>query len=190
MNPAYLSDRPCRRRNQGFTLIELMVVLVIIGVAASAVRLAVVQEDPLEEIQRSAEQFAYTVGQAQDRVLLSNKARGIFFLSDGVKFLEWREGKSQEGEDREVWSKSEAKPVEWEALEDVRLTVQIDGYSVDLPNELPDDPLTLKPHVFLLPSEDYTPAFELIMEHRDSFNGEVHVTGDGFNRLEVTRVEN
>lgn len=190
MSPALIHTTGWHRRPSGFTLIELLVVIVIIGVAAGTVRLAVTQKDPLADIQQSAEKLAYTVGQAQDRVLLSNTERGILFLSEGVKFLEWREGDPMEGEDPIMWSVSEAKPIEWQAPDDVRLSLQLDGQWIELNDEVPEDPLMIQPHVILLPSEDYTPAFQLDMEHEDILDASLQVVGDGFNRLEVTRVEN
>ncbi len=178
------------KQERGFSLIELLVVLLIVGIAAGSVRMAVTKEAPLADIRQSAEQLAYQVGQAQDRVLLSNTERGIIFMSAGVKFLQWREGDPMQGEPDIVWYESEAEPVEWQADEEARLSLQVDGYWVELPDELPDDPLMLEPHVILMPSEDYSPAFQLVMEHEDFFDAKIQVTGDGFNRLEVERVEN
>ena len=163
-------------RDRGFTLIELLIVIIIIGVAAGAVRLAVTDEAPLEDIQRSAEKLAYTVEQAQHRVLLSNTERGLFFLRDGVKFLQWREGDDMQGEPPIVWYESEAEPVAWQAEDTARLSLQLDGYWFELPDALPDDPLEITPHVTLLPSEDYIPAFQLVMEHESFFEiGRAHV---------------
>ncbi|GGX52006.1 type II secretion system minor pseudopilin GspH [Saccharospirillum salsuginis] len=190
MTPALIQSTGSHRRPSGFTLIELLVVIVIIGVAASAVRLAVTQKDPLADIQHSAEQLAYTVGQAQDRVLLSNTERGILFLSHGATFLEWREGDPMEGEEPIMWSVSEAEPIEWQAPDEARLSLQLDSQWVELNDELPEDPLLIQPHVVLLPSEDYTPAFQLDIEHEDIMDASIQVIGDGFNRLEVKRVEN
>ena len=189
MNPALTSDKGPLQRERGFSLIELLVVIVIIGVAAAGVRLAVTREAPLADIRQSAAQLAYTVGQAQDRVLLSNTERGLVFLSGGAKFLQWRKGDPMEGEPPVVWSESDVAPVEWKAEESARLSLLLDGRFVELQDELPEDPLSIRPHIILLPSEDYTPAFELVMEHEDFFDAEIRVTGDGFNRLEVKRVE-
>jgi len=190
MRPALIHTSGRHRRPSGFTLIELLVVIVIIGVAAGTVRLAVTQKDPLADIQNSTEQLAYTVGQAQDRVLLSNTERGIMFLSGGIQFLEWREGDPMEGEDPIMWSMSEAEPTEWQAPDEARLSLQLDGQWIELNDEPPEDPLMIQPHVILLPSEDYTPAFQVDIEHEDIMDASVQVIGDGFNRLEVKRVEN
>ncbi|MFT4675769.1 MAG: prepilin-type N-terminal cleavage/methylation domain-containing protein, partial [Reinekea sp.] len=40
------------RRDAGFSLIELMVVILIIGIGAAAIRLGVVRNDPLDDLQR------------------------------------------------------------------------------------------------------------------------------------------
>lgn len=179
-----------RRSGQhGFSLIELLVVLIIIGVAAGAVRLAITEEDPLRDMQQAAEQLAYRIGQGQDRVMLSNRERGLYFLSGGVRFLQWSEGDPMMGEPEIIWSESETPPIEWQAGEDIQLQLELDGEWVELFQEMPEDPLTWEPHVILLPSEDYTPAFELEFRDRRLLRGRIIMQADGFNRPEVSRVE-
>lgn len=177
------------RGQAGFSLIELMVVLIIIGVAAAGVRLAITEEDPLRDMQRSAEQLAHRIGQAQDRVLLSNRERGVHVLADGVQFLQWRAGDAVMAEPDIIWEASQAPPVEWQAGEDVELMLELDEQWIELHHDMPEDPMTWQPHIILLPSEDYIPAYKVIFRSTHFQRGEIHMMGDGFNRPEVIRVE-
>jgi general secretion pathway protein H len=173
-------------RSQGFSLLELMVVIVIIGIAAGAVRLAVTGNDPVEELARSAGQFAYRLERIQDQVLLSNRERGIVFVQDGIYQLEWREGDETLGEPDIVWSLFEENR-SWGVDEDTQLSLILEGQWVELNQALPTEEFALEPHVILLPSEDYTPAYDLVLSLVDSLNDEVRVHGDGFNRPGVVR---
>lgn len=177
-----------RHRHQtGFSLMELLVVLIIIGVAAGAVRLAMTDEAPMAEVERDAERLAYRFGQIQDRVLLSNRERGVLILRDKLIFLDWREGDPLEGEPDIVWSESSSSPNRWQASEQTELALQLDGSWLELLPEPPDDERDWQPHLIVMPSEDYQPAFRLSLRHRDLTRGEVWVEGDGFNRLQVVR---
>lgn len=171
----------------GFTLIELLMVIIIIGVAAGAVRLAVSTPDPLDDLQRSAEQLAYRFGQVQDRVLLSNREQGLALVGEGVQFLQWREGDPREGEPDIVWEPNADAPG-WQAPEGTRLELRLEGQWVEIPETPPENELDWQPLVLLLPSEDYQPAFELDLRPPGIGTDAVRLSGDGFNRPEVRRV--
>lgn len=176
-----------RRFQTGFSLMELLVVLIIIGVAAGAVRLAMTDEAPMAEVERDAERLAYRFGQIQDRVLLSNRERGVFVLRDELVFLDWREGNPTEGEPDILWSETDSIPSRWQASEQTELALQLDDRWLELLAELPDEQQDWQPHLIILPSEDYHPAFRLSLRHRELLRGEVWIEGDGFNRLQVIR---
>ncbi|MEX1213467.1 type II secretion system protein [Saccharospirillum sp.] len=185
--------KPTRRvyssaHNRGFSLLELMVVIVIIGIAAGAVRLAVTSNDPVQELEQAAGQFAYRMERIQDQVLLSNRERGLVFVQDGVYQLEWQEGDETLGEPDIVWSLVEETRL-WGVSEDIQLNLTLDNQWVELNQALPTEQFALEPHVILLPSEDYTPAYDLVLSLTDSTNDEVRVRADGFNSPEVLRDE-
>ncbi|MHA7878265.1 MAG: type II secretion system minor pseudopilin GspH [Saccharospirillum sp.] len=171
----------------GFTLMELLVVLIIIGVAAGAVRLAVTDEAPMAEVEQDAERLAYRFGQVQDRVLLSNRERGVLILQDELVFLDWREGDPMAGEPDILWSETDSNPSRWRAGEQTELALQLDGRWLELSPDPPENERDWQPHLIIMPSEDYHPAFRLSLRHRDLLRGEVWVEGDGFNRLQVVR---
>lgn len=174
-------------KDAGFSLIELLVVIIIIGVAASMVRLVVSQADPLDELERSARQLAYQFGQVQDRVLLSGEDQGLSFIADSVQFLTWREGNPREGEADIVWEPS-ATTKAWQAPDNVEMTLYLEGQWREIPRNPPEDPRDWLPMVLIFPSEDYQPSFELYLQPPGIGNQAVLLKGDGFRRLEVSRV--
>ena len=83
-------------RQNGFTLIELMVVLVIIGIASAAIGLSI-KPDPLNLLRSDAERLAQLlqVAQAEARA----DGRPIRWLADGKGFRFSRRTEQAEGDE-------------------------------------------------------------------------------------------
>ena len=78
------------RRRRGFTLIELMVVLVILGLAAAAVVLAM--PEPGGSLAAEAERFAARAKAARDTAILESRAVAVQIGRDGYEVARRREG--------------------------------------------------------------------------------------------------
>ena len=104
-------------RAEGFTLVELLVVLVIIGLVSGAVLLAV--PDPRGSLAAEAERFAARARAAQERAVMDNRPVALRVTPEGYGF-EWRvEGEWQPlGErpfGRHGWAEGVAAALEPEA---------------------------------------------------------------------------
>lgn len=86
-------------RTSGFTLIELMVVLMIMGLAAGAVVLAM--PDPRGELRHDAERFAARIHAARDKAIVDARDMALLVDANGYAF---------EHRDRSSWV-AETEPV-------------------------------------------------------------------------------
>lgn len=72
------------RDRQGFTLVELMMVVAILGLAAGAVVLSV--PDPRPSVAEDAERFAARLSRARDEAVLSNRPVAVEATPAGYGF--------------------------------------------------------------------------------------------------------
>lgn len=124
-----------RPAEHGFTLIELMVVLTIIGFVSAAVVLAM--PDPRGRVVEDADRFAARIAAARDEAVVTARPMGVWVSASGYGFQRREEG---------AWVGIEDKPfvtTDWKAGtralvgRDGRQQIGFDGTG------LPTDPLTV-----------------------------------------------
>ena len=82
MTPTSATGRPDRRA--GFTLVELLMTVAIIGLAAGAVVLAV--PDPRPSVAADAERFAARLSRAREEAVLTNRPVAVEATATGYGF--------------------------------------------------------------------------------------------------------
>jgi general secretion pathway protein H len=78
------AEAPPWRSKNGFTLVELMVVLAILGLMSAAVVLAI--PDPRGGLVSEAQTFAARIGAAQERAIMDNRAVALRLTPTGYSF--------------------------------------------------------------------------------------------------------
>ena len=155
--------------HRGFTLIEILIVLVLIATVSSLIVIQVRDRDDAAILDQEIETFIKTGRFAQEEMLFRNNPMGIYFTTAGYA---WFEGYLVDEED-ETNSRVIRKRVLWKPLRDrllrphdfpggMNITLYLEGTPVVLEDELPDE---IRPQVLFLPDTDALP-FELLMAFR------------------------
>jgi general secretion pathway protein H len=76
-------------RHQGFTLIEIMVVVTIIGIMTGLIAINVLTQDPQKELNREALRLKALIEMAQEEALFSQQEIGVIVGEQGYKFARW-----------------------------------------------------------------------------------------------------
>ena len=80
---------PTVNRHHGFTLIEVMVVVTIIGIMTGLIAINVITQDPQKELNKEALRFKALLEMAQEEALFSQQEIGVIISEQGYKFARW-----------------------------------------------------------------------------------------------------
>jgi len=155
-------------KHSGFTLIEVMVVVVLIGLMASLVQFNVSGNEAEDKLKFESARFAAIFEVAADYGMLNNIELGLIVKKDSYQFL---------GYDGTKWA--EIPDQDWQANvtvpEDIELSVELDDLPIDEPmlfdtdtfKEKDEEDFTLMskeeqeekiiPQVYILSGGDLTP---------------------------------
>ncbi|RHW77964.1 type II secretion system minor pseudopilin GspH [Colwellia sp. RSH04] len=171
-------------KNKGFTLIEVMVVVVLIGIIASSIQFNFFGERPEDVLKKSSYQFAAIFETAADYGMLNNIELGLVINEDNYQFL---------GYDGVKWS--EIAEQDWltkgQLPSQVEMSLQLDDLPIEEPllfdssiiQEKDEDDFSARekdekekkliPQVYILSGGDITP-FSLTF----SYNEEASLIND------------
>jgi general secretion pathway protein H len=148
-----LIRNPCFLLCAGFSLIEILVVIVILAVTAAAVTLAVTDVGE-RRLSRDAERLQALIGYACEQAELSGRQIGLSLDHDGYRFSRGNHADWLPEHDEEL------RPRKWSVAADAQLTR--DGLRVDVGAEFPE-----KPQLVCFSSGELT-AFQLELALPDS----------------------
>ena len=173
------------RIQQGFTLIEVMLVIVLIGVMVSAVQFTFSGNKPEQLLEQNSARFAGIFDVAAEYGLLNNIELGLFIEENSYQFL---------GYDGVSWSPIADNPLfeVYNLPEGIEITLQLDDLPIEAPqlfdssvliNEDEDESFTddaekkkTIPQVYMLSGGDITP-FSLTFSLADfAFDGDENIS--------------
>lgn len=155
-----------RRRSAGFSLIELLVVIIVIGIVTSMVLLSagVLRDD--REIRVEARRVMSLLEVAQDEAMMQGREFGIEVMTDSYRFVEFDPFTNEWTEllgDDTFRLRQLPENAEFELfLEDQRILLETEPGQMTSPDDESDRGPTKNyaPHVLIFSSGDSTP-FEL-----------------------------
>jgi general secretion pathway protein H len=181
------------KANHGFSLIELLVVILVISVAVGAVVLSVSTQDVTRQLKPDTVEFQLKFNRARDQAIISGRDLGLFMTANRYQWLqaEWQESEIN-NEPYLVWSvpeQGEFEAVELDELLSFELTLE--QQSVVLAEALPDlqdesldqelDPLI--PLVVMQNDGESTPPFDLLLNYEQQ--PVWLIRSDGFHPVEA-----
>ena len=148
----------CKRQHSGFSLLELLVVIVIISILFTFTTLAIRGTSPEELIQTEALRLDRLLQLALEEATLKGQEYGLEFSPDGYRFLLYVEDSWLPLEqDKLLRERLLPENMEFE-LEIEQIDVLIEKESTNTEKEDEDKP---DPQVFLLSSGEITPEFSV-----------------------------
>lgn len=169
----------------GFTLLEVLVVVVIIGVVAGFAVLAIGNRSLEDRLDLEARRLEQLMRFAADEAVLQGAQLGFARTGQGYAFFSLREEKTEQGLVR-IWAPmDDSTPLRARALDPAfQLELRVDGRAVG-PLQPPEPGTELKPQVLLLSSGESS-EFELALQARNHPVRYV-LTGDAAGAFELTR---
>lgn len=149
--------RACR----GFTLLELMVVLVLIGIIFSFAMLSIGGDDLAEAMEQETRRLAALIGMAADEAVMRGEELAIHFTDDSYAFMVLSAGEWQPARDDHLL-KTYKLPA------GLKLRLEVEGEApllVQPDDEDEDEKERLVPQVFILSSGEMTPFTATLQSH-------------------------
>ncbi len=186
--------RSCRSNinNKGFTLIEVLLVIVVVGIMVAAIQVNFSSNKPEALLEQESTRFASVFNLASEYGLLNNIELGLYIQHNSYQFVGFdgvRWSPLPDNELLAVYQLPEAVamtlvfddlPLEEPSLISAQLFTPDDELLEQMSQDLSEDKKPIVPHVFLLSGGDITP-FRVIFSLQESMSVlpdiTFHVTG-------------
>jgi general secretion pathway protein H len=147
-----------RKRDRGFSLLELLVVIVIISILFTFTTLAIRGTSPEELIQTEAQRLDRLLQLALEEAILKGQEYGLEFKPDSYRFLLYFENTWQPLDNDDLLRERQLpQNMEFE-LEIEQIEVLVEKDSADTDKQAEEKP---DPQVFILSSGEITPDFSV-----------------------------
>ena len=180
-----------RVRSGGFTLIEILVVIVIIGIVMSIAMLSITLAGGDSQLRDEAQRIISLVEVARDESLLQGREYGLEFMQDSYRFVEFDPLTRQWSEiigDDTLRLRKIPEELELELyIEDRRVILKSDPANMSSEKEDRRGIERYAPHVLIYSSGDMSP-FEVHFVRRID-DGVIAVQGDLAGTLEIVTSE-
>jgi len=164
------------RRMGGFTLIEILVVMVLVALLASVVAFTVGQGNQRRELINEAKRLHGVLRMAADEAIYQNLEIGVVIDEEGYEFLGY-------DEDKEIWVSLPQPFLKARAFPDwMWLELNRDYEVRELPVDEESEEKTPVPEFVLLSSGEATP-FRLRMGVEGDDEYSVTISSDGINEI-------
>lgn len=149
------------KRSRGFTLLELLVVLVMVGIILGVAMLSIGDGGRGDRIRQEGQRLAVLFNLLTQESVLNSAEYGVLLKPDGYSFVRFVDG---------YWQplQGDSLLVERNLPADMELSLYMDQVSVSLEPKFlaDDDEEKIKPHLIFFSSAERTP-FELEVAYRD-----------------------
>lgn len=163
---------------KGFTLLELMLVLALMGFLFSSITLPDISQDPYDEVEKEAKKISTLIDMLSEYSVLNNQITGFvikdneygFLLFDGEKWQEIMEPPFNRVELEENFLvELKLDGLEWQEQNMLSSVQWIEEDELEELSKDAEPDQFIFPQVFILPSGELSP-FELDVSYSDGFD--------------------